>query len=68
MPNYNYKCLDCYENFEIRTTIKEMENGKILCKNCGSKNIKRIYKGFGIGKSASSCSTCSGGSCTTCGN
>ncbi|MEA2021333.1 MAG: FmdB family zinc ribbon protein [Candidatus Caldatribacteriota bacterium] len=68
MPNYNFKCLDCQKNFEIRATIKEMEEGKISCKNCKSKNVKRIFDGFGICASGGSCPTCSSGNCSICGS
>jgi len=68
MPNYNYKCLDCHNTFEVRAKIKEIEKEKILCKNCKSKNVKRIYDGFGICSSGDSCSTCSTGNCSNCGS
>ena len=76
MPNYDFECQDCHETFEVRTTIKEMEEGKISCVKCKSKNIKRIFNGCGfctgknsssISSSSSSCSSCSSGSCSTCG-
>ena len=67
MPNYNYECQDCHNTFEVRATIGEMEEGKIFCKNCKSKNIKRIFDSFGFCPSGSSCSSCSSGNCPTCG-
>ncbi|MCG2762320.1 MAG: zinc ribbon domain-containing protein [Candidatus Atribacteria bacterium] len=76
MPNYDFKCQDCQETFEVRATIKEMEESKIYCEKCKSKNIKRIFNGFGfcsgkssssMNSSSSSCSSCSSGSCSTCG-
>ncbi|MCK4240555.1 MAG: zinc ribbon domain-containing protein, partial [Candidatus Atribacteria bacterium] len=27
MPNYDFECQDCHETFEVRATIKEMEEG-----------------------------------------
>ena len=68
MPNYDFECQDCHKTFEVRATIKEMEEGKISCVNCKSKNIKRIFNGFGVCTGGSSCSTCSSGSCPTCGH
>jgi len=75
MPNYDFECQDCHKTFEIRVTIKEMEEGKISCVKCKGKNIKRIFNGFGVctGKtfssmisSSSSFRSCSSGSCSTC--
>jgi len=34
MPNYDFECQDCHETFEVRATIKEMEEGKISCVKC----------------------------------
>jgi len=76
MPNYDFECQDCHESFEVRTTIKEMEESKISCVKCKGKNIKRIFNGFGfctgktsssVSSSPNSCSSCSSGSCSTCG-
>jgi putative FmdB family regulatory protein len=75
MPNYNFECQNCQEAFEVRATIKEMEEGKIFCIKCNSKNIRRIFNGFGfcsgksssMNSSSSSCGSCSSGSCSTCG-
>lgn len=74
MPNYDFECQDCHKTFEVRATIKEMEEGKIACTKCNSKDIKRIFNGFGVccggsssPTSSSSCSSCSSGSCSTCG-
>ena len=65
MPNYDFECQDCHKTFEIRATIKEMEEGKISCVKCKSKKIKRIFNGFGVGSGGSSCSFCSSGSYPT---
>ncbi|MCK5022394.1 MAG: zinc ribbon domain-containing protein [Candidatus Pacebacteria bacterium] len=74
MPNYDFECQDCHQVFEVRATIKEMEEGEISCTKCNSKDIKRIFNGCGFccGRSSfptssSSCSSCSSGSCSTCG-
>jgi len=68
MPNYNFKCLDCHKIFGIRATIKEMKEGKFSCKNCKSKNVKRIFDSVGICTSGGSCPTCSTGNCSICGS
>lgn len=75
MPNYTYKCQDCSSIFVIRASIEEMENGNFLCERCGSKNVKRVFDGFGYSKvggeyspstNSSGCAGCSGGNCSTC--
>ncbi|MDD3539633.1 MAG: zinc ribbon domain-containing protein [Candidatus Caldatribacteriota bacterium] len=73
MPNYTYQCQDCSCVFEVKASIKEMEKGDFPCEQCGSKNIKRLFNGFGYsrnsntsGTSSSSCASCHGGSCSTC--
>jgi len=53
MPNYNFECQNCHKTFEVRATIKEMEEDKISCVKCKSKNIKRIFNGFGVGSGGS---------------
>jgi putative FmdB family regulatory protein len=45
MPNYDFECQDCHQVFEVRATIKEMEEGEISCTKCNSKDIKRIFNG-----------------------
>ena len=38
MPLYNYTCLECEENFDIRHSYKEKN---IQCTFCKSQNIKK---------------------------
>ena len=38
MPLYNYDCLECKSNFELRHSYKETD---IQCVICKSKNIKK---------------------------
>ena len=38
MPLYNYTCLECEENFDIRRSSKEKN---IQCTFCKSQNIKK---------------------------
>ncbi|MFZ2330991.1 MAG: FmdB family zinc ribbon protein [Atribacterota bacterium] len=73
MPNYQYECLDCSSLFVIRASIQDMEKGNFSCEQCGSKNIRRIFNGFGYCKgdgnyssSSSGCASCKGGNCSTC--
>ncbi|MDD3631744.1 MAG: FmdB family zinc ribbon protein [Candidatus Caldatribacteriota bacterium] len=73
MPNYTYECQDCSCVFDIRASIGEMEKGNFSCERCGSKNIRRVFDGFGYCKgngssssSSSGCASCKGGNCSTC--
>lgn len=73
MPNYSYECQNCHHTFVIMVSIKDMEKGCFTCSQCGSKNTKRLFDGFGYVKGSnaqdstnSGCSSCQGGSCSTC--
>lgn len=72
MPIYNYQCLDCKENFEIRATLKEKEDkseNKFKCPKCQSKNISQQFSGVNFiknifkGNDKGSGGCCSGGGC-----
>ncbi|WP_022855348.1 FmdB family zinc ribbon protein [Thermodesulfobacterium thermophilum] len=41
MPIYEFKCEDCKTEFEVFLKNKE-ELGSVECKNCKSKNVKRL--------------------------
>ncbi|WP_028841411.1 FmdB family zinc ribbon protein [Thermodesulfobacterium hveragerdense] len=41
MPIYEFKCEDCKTEFEVFLKKKE-ELGLVECKNCKSKNVKRL--------------------------
>lgn len=71
MPNYNYECQECHHVFEVTASIKDMEKGLFQCKQCGSKNIKRLFDGFGYSHGSqgnestqTSFPTCPGGTCS----
>jgi len=71
MPNYNYECQDCHHVFEITASIKDMEKNNFPCKECGSKNTKRLFDGFGYSHGSqgdesnpTSCPTCQDGTCS----
>lgn len=43
MPIYVYRCNFCGLKFEKEATKQEFEKGKLpKCKNCGSKDVKKI--------------------------
>ncbi len=73
MPIYEYKCADCNEDFE-----KLVFGGKTPnCPKCESTEVKKKLSVFGMSGvdkpfagSSSSCATkssCSKGSCSSCG-
>jgi len=60
MPTYNFSCSECKKKFEIDLSLKEKEDKKITCPNCGSKKIKQGFESFF--SNGSSC----GGGCSSC--
>lgn len=46
MPNYDYKCKDCGNIFEVFHSMSE--NPEIVCPVCGAKAQKKIGAGAGI--------------------
>ena len=65
MPIYSYICNDCKAGFDllIGQTSKSEE---MICKKCGSKNIKKIFAPFAVGNpsdKSSSSSACPTGTC-----
>lgn len=75
MPLYEYTCQDCGSRFDAFRPIKEADE-PIQCKKCFSQNTRRALSLFFAasegkpvaGSSSSGCSSCSGGSCSCCGN
>lgn len=68
MPSYDYICKNCNETFTIQ---KSMNDTSIPdCLKCSSSDVSRIWGGFIIkgsqGSSQKSCTSCNGGSCSTC--
>ena len=74
MPIYEYYCQDCGKKFEVMRAFKDAD-APVACDTCHSQHTSRLLSMFAAqsgGKSVagggSSCSSCSGGSCTTCRN
>ncbi|MFN4132299.1 MAG: FmdB family zinc ribbon protein [Caldimicrobium sp.] len=42
MPIFEFKCLDCGEEFELLLKNKE-ESASVVCKKCGSSKIERLF-------------------------
>ena len=63
MPLYTYICTKCGKKFELLVGVT-LEKLEFKCKNCGSREIKRIFEGFSI-KGGESNNNFSGPSCPT---
>jgi len=46
MPIYEYKCLDCGTIIEVEH--KHDEQPELVCKECGSKNFKKLIGSVGV--------------------
>ncbi|MBN1940508.1 MAG: zinc ribbon domain-containing protein [Candidatus Aminicenantes bacterium] len=70
MPLYEFECSQCRKRFEA--LVRLGREAEVVCSACGSPKIRKVCSSFGIGgggsrlKAASSCSTCQGGTCSTC--
>ncbi len=68
MPIYRYKCGKCGREFERLKNVLEKEEA-LKCSDCGSKDLKKLFSTFSVGKSSPDycdtpeCSGCSGGTC-----
>ncbi|HDH53341.1 MAG TPA: zinc ribbon domain-containing protein [Nitrospirae bacterium] len=67
MPIYEYKCIDCEEDFEELVSGTDPD---VSCPKCSSKNIKKKLSLFGMSgvekAAGSGCSSCSSSSCKSC--
>ena len=44
MPFYDLKCNNCEEESNIKATIAEKTENRILCPECGSTDMATLYK------------------------
>ncbi len=71
MPMYEYVCVKCGKDFEVRLSMAESETSKPPCPSCGSRSAERQISAtnFSMGSGGSGSdfssggSSCSGGSC-----
>ncbi len=67
MPIYEYKCRECGKSFEVYVRGGEAPK----CPGCGSISLKKLISKFNssgdVGGNKSSCGSCTGGTCSTCG-
>jgi putative FmdB family regulatory protein len=47
MPIYEYRCLECGEEFDqlVRSTDSQLE---IECPKCGGRKVKKLLSAFGV--------------------
>ena len=71
MPLYEFCCQACRKKFEALVRLNGEKD--VVCEACGSRDVRKLFSGFGIGGgssrikgSSSGCSTCSSHSCSTC--
>jgi len=70
MPIYEFRCSSCQKKFEALVRIGR--EAEVVCESCGSRDVRKLISGFGIGggssriKASSGCSSCSKGTCSTC--
>lgn len=66
MPKYDYKCLDCGNEFTQKTDYEKRD--EVSCLFCGKDNVKRLVSGFLYAKTGSTggSPSCSSGSCSGC--
>ncbi len=46
MPFYEFHCKKCDKSFGLTLTIKEREEGKIVCPTCKSKKVEPLLGPF----------------------
>jgi putative FmdB family regulatory protein len=74
MPIYEYYCQDCGKKFEVMRAFKDADS-PVPCDGCQGLHTARMLSVFNaqsggkiVAGGNSSCSSCSGGSCSTCRN
>ena len=44
MPFYDLRCIDCNIESNVKATMAEKSERRIPCPECGSTNMKTVYK------------------------
>jgi putative FmdB family regulatory protein len=47
LPIYQFKCLDCGNDFELITLLEN--KSEVVCPHCLSKNLKEVLSPFACG-------------------
>ncbi|MGQ9462958.1 MAG: FmdB family zinc ribbon protein [Candidatus Fervidibacter sp.] len=61
MPVYEFQCNRCGHEFEDLVSLRDLEEGKVECPNCGSKDVRRklsLFATRSTGGSARESSSC----------
>ena len=63
MPIFEYKCSECDSKFEILT--KNNDDNKIICPECDSSKVKKLFSTFiaSTGSVSYSNNSCTSGNC-----
>lgn len=48
MPIYEYECSACNHRFSETLSIRELENHKARCPQCGSENVQRVLSQISV--------------------
>lgn len=75
MPIYEYTCIDCQSSFELIRSMAEADSD-VECTQCHGSHVQRQLSMFNAtsggrsvaGSNTTSCNTCTGRSCSTCGS
>ncbi|HHS50447.1 MAG TPA: zinc ribbon domain-containing protein [candidate division Zixibacteria bacterium] len=69
MPLYEYICDSCGAEFEAIVATSRRDDPETTCPVCGKCKFRRKISVTAKpkGNQCASCSTCSGGACSTCG-
>ncbi|MCS7192068.1 MAG: zinc ribbon domain-containing protein [Armatimonadetes bacterium] len=54
MPIYEFRCSQCGHEFEDLVSWRDIEEGKVECPNCGSKDVRRRLSLFATRSSTGS--------------
>jgi putative FmdB family regulatory protein len=46
MPTYEYRCVACRKEFTRVESLVEHERSKVVCPECRSTNVERIFTPF----------------------
>ena len=74
MPLFEFDCRACAAHFEKLISSNALNS--VLCPDCGSADVKKLFSRFGFksaggssteGSGGSSCGSCSSSSCGSCG-
>ncbi|AEE91212.1 MAG: zinc ribbon domain-containing protein [Tepidanaerobacter acetatoxydans] len=71
MPTFDFECRKCGNRFSEFVSIKDKDN--VRCPECNGE-VKQLFTGFlftrksNASSTGTSCSSCSGGNCSTCGH